>query len=553
MPSRKSETSETHTDSRRESLRRLSSLASLQALINPFARRRSNQTDASTAASSTSNLSISSTAANAPQIHKCSLISSSPLFPIQDELTEVPVPPVPTYTASRHGSYVCMPDDPIGGMPRSRTFSNLPLPTRAWRNNGMVGSKSHARLPSTVLAPTRLPTPPASTRRHSNMRPTPADAKPSVIKNRAKRSDTEPLLSVKRGQGGSSHVGRSTAFKENLTFSPVKPLPPMRVVDNKDFHGSSLPSRADANKTGEVDYSECTEHFLQSPSDFISSLPLPHYRQRSLVSFAQSSPAYRSARERPATPSASKPEPVQRWNSQPILSSITNRRNSRHDEILERRLMSAVLPVPPPPPPKTPLATQASTSGKLKKSLHHSMGHMRQASEQSPSLEHPSNKPRTTSPRKPPTANLPTHGTTLQIAHPEPVAYWCGRFAALNDRYRNEELSLHLNGPRRQSDSMHTPENNARRMRRALEHLHTSCVTVEAREAFAVFQAELAKWQGLPDLGRPFVVDVGRRILLGGIANTDGVGDDREGCSASEKRERSFMERLLGRGKKGEA
>lgn len=72
MPSRNIDSHETASasDSRRDSLRRLSSLASLQAL-NPFARRRSHNTENSLAASSSSNLSLASTLNNnAPQIHQ---------------------------------------------------------------------------------------------------------------------------------------------------------------------------------------------------------------------------------------------------------------------------------------------------------------------------------------------------------------------------------------------------------------------------------------------------------------------------------------------------
>jgi hypothetical protein len=151
MPSGKSESGEAPgSESRRSSLRRLSSIASFQAL-NPFSRRRSNATSDSTATSST--LSLASTANTNANTNNANQLttSSSQMFPSYDidEMSDVPMPPMPNYTttavtgagqggSSRRSSYICLPDDPIGGMPRSRTFSNLPLPTRARRNQGMV-------------------------------------------------------------------------------------------------------------------------------------------------------------------------------------------------------------------------------------------------------------------------------------------------------------------------------------------------------------------------------------------------------------------------------
>jgi len=542
MPSRKSESSETQAESRRTSLHRLSSIASFQAL-NPFSRRRSNHdAETSTAGSSASNLSLTSTSANAPVPHKTEPFSN------HDELTALPIPPVPTSAAPRRSSYICLPDDPIGGMPRSRTFSNLPLPVRTRRTTPMANSKSHPRLPSALLPTTRIPTPPMSSRRHSNTRLTPAEPKLGV-RHRVKRSDTEPLLPVNIGQV--SNIGRSTAFKENINNSPVRPLP-MYMMENRDFYGAALPSRAYACRHGWMDPSEGSEPLLH-PYEVPSLVPRAHYRHQSVAAFSQSSPTYRGARERQPTPGASKPEPVQRWNSQPVLTNVTNRRNSRHAEIKERRLMSEVQPVPPPPPPKTPLSAEALSGGK-RKSLSN---HLRQVSEQSPSLAALSTKPRAPSPHRssqivgllpdssPPPPTQPSFYT--YITNPEPVPYWAGRFSALNDRYRNEELLAHINSPKSSSDKMHTPEANMRRMRRALDYLHSLCATQEARESFVVFQLQFAALQNMPELGRPMVLNVPERIVLGSRCEDDGVG---EVGLMSEKREKSFMSRLLGRGRK---
>ncbi|KAK4956799.1 hypothetical protein LTR10_006327 [Elasticomyces elasticus] len=544
MPFRKSDCSDagSGSDPKRRSLQRLSSIASFQAL-NPFNRRRSNNTTTdSTINSSSSTLSLSSTAANAPQPQHLQS-SSSQLFSIEDEVTALPIPPVPASVQcnnNRRSSYICIPDDPIGGMPRSRTFSNLPLPTRARKNSAlsMAPSRSHARLPSAFLSSSRVPSPAASSRKHSISRPLPSTTELKAqqapqIRNRMRRSDTEPLLPLNADQV--SNMGRSTAFKENISLSPVKPLP---VYEDQEYYGSSPPASY-ANKHGWMDTGKGSEPLLQFDAcneNFNASHPYPHHT----ANFSYSSPAYR----RPSIPAAgliAPPQPVQRWNSQPILSNITNtttqRRNSRHGIIPERRLLSAVQPDPPAPPPKTPLTAEALTSGKVT-ALNKSTTQLPFSIEQkSPSWTDLVAKTRAPSPAR----------STGHITKAQPVVYWCARFSALNDRYRNDELLLHLGASKTESDKMHSAEANTRRMRRALEHLHSLCVTEEARESFVVFQLQFAACQGMPELGRPLVE--GRKIVLNASTGIEDAGGSGDG-GVAEKRKGTFMERLLGKGRR---
>ncbi|RMY56168.1 hypothetical protein D0863_13073 [Hortaea werneckii] len=559
MPSRPSDGSEAASEPRRTSLRRLSSLASLHAL-NPFARRRSNNsnpqhphphsrqhntdhTDNSIATSSTSNLSASSHVTRPSHS-----LQTEPFPPCEeDELTALPLPPAPSCATSRRSSYICLPDDPIGGMPRSRTLSHLPLPIRTRRQPSIANSKSHSRLPSTIhpssLLPgptstsTRIPTPPTSNRRYSNTRLTPSDPHPSFIRTRMRRSDTEPLLPVQVEQ---TNPGRHTAFKENITLSPVKPLP-LTMLNNKDLYGSALPSRAYASRHGWQGDTDGTQPLLQH-QHFGSAVPLSHTRQHSTATVTQSSPAYRSSRHRLSTPRIPSAQPVQRWNSQPVLTNITNRGSSKHGEVIERRLMTEVQPAPPPLPPKTPLSAEALETGKVK-NLSKSTTHLPRGSVQSPSLAALATKSR------PPSFNQSGH----EVYKSEPVAYWCGRFSAIADRYRNEELLAHLGSPRASSDQMHTPDANTRRMRRALEYLHSLCMTQEARESFVVFQLQFAALQGCPELGKPLALSVPERKIVmscrgDGAGGEGGLGG--ETGLISEKRERTFMDRLLGRARR---
>ncbi|KAI7463617.1 hypothetical protein KC351_g15813 [Hortaea werneckii] len=559
MPPRTSDGSEAASEPRRTSLRRLSSLASLHAL-NPFARRRSNNgnpqhghhhsrqhntdhTDNSVATSSTSNLSASSHVTRTSHS-----LQTEPFPPCEeDELTALPVPPAPSCSTSRRSSYICLPDDPNGGMPRSRTLSHLPLPIRTRRQPSIVNSKSHSRLPSTIhpssLLPgststsTRIPTPPTSNRRYSNTRLTPSDPRPSFIRNRMRRSDTEPLLPVQLEQ---PTPGRHTAFKENITLSPVKPLP-LTMLDNKDLYGSALPSRAYASRHGWQGDTDGTQPLLQH-QHFGSAIPLSHTRQHSTATITQSSPAYRSSRHRLSTPRVPSAQPVQRWNSQPVLTNITNRGNSKHGEVTERRLMTQVQLAPPPLPPNTPLSAEALETGKVK-SFSRSTTYLPRGSQQSPSLASLAAKSRLSS------FNQSGH----EVYKPEPVAYWCGRFSAIADRYRNEELLAHLGSPRASSDQMHTPDANIRRMRRALEYLHSLCMTQEARESFVVFQLQFAALQGCPELGKPLALSVPERKIVMSCRGDGAAGEGGFGGGSglmSEKRERTFMDRLLGRARR---
>ena len=277
MPSRKSGSSETTlADSRRTSLRRLSSIASFPTLFN---RRRPNNTTDHTGQSPSSNLSLSSsTVANAPDAGSTDFSTSTrSLLQHEDSISDLPSHPLPTQLPSRRSSYICLPDDPIGGMPRSRTFSNLPLPTRAKKTNSMVPSNSHSRLPSALLPSTRLPSPPTSTRKHSHTRLTSAETKQAPVRNRVKRSDTEPLLAVDAQQRAPSHLPRSTAFKENISLSPIRHLPALDMFHHhENSHDCSSPYHA--QRVWKESSSEASEPLL-SDSFSSSSPPLSRYAQ----------------------------------------------------------------------------------------------------------------------------------------------------------------------------------------------------------------------------------------------------------------------------------
>ena len=523
MPSRKSGSSDTAPDSRRSSLHRFSSIASFQAL---FTRRRSNNASSeASAAASSSNLSLLSTIANAPE-PQCAVASTN-ASQDEDSITALPqrpqpqpqphaAPSQPRQQTSRRSSYICLPDDPIGGMPRSRTFSNLPLPTRGKRTRAasIVPSKSHALLPSGFIPSTRLPSPPTSTRKHSHTRLASVENKLPLLRNRVKRSDTQPLLGV-NGQS-SSHLPRSTAFKENISLSPIKPLSALDLQEESDAY--SQPGHP----------------------ELLSSCSTPKDDQH---------PALRMSRESRSSPAYRHQQPIsgaeasfQRWNSQPVLTHpVSNRarRNSLHTEVKQSRLMSARQP--PTPPPKTPLtSSSALPSSKVKHANNHNI---RQLFEQTP-LPSRSTLSTTKSPSPPPQPS-----SLLHISAVEAPAYWSGRLCALVDRYRNEELPNNIGEfthtpSKAQTDKMHLPEANTARLRKAFEYLYSLCTTSEAKDSLMLFQGQFAAVWKLPELAVDVTRGSGRNTIVLGSRSTAVEG---EALTMSESRKVSFMDRLLGR------
>ena len=591
MPSRKSDASSDaalSNPSRRTSLRRLSSIASLQ---NLFTRRRSQHVADPAVASSSSDLSLaSSTLANA-SIPEHSACSTADRLQQVDSLTELPVAPPPSHLSTRRSSYICLPDDPIGGMPRSRTFSNLPVPARTKKTPAIVPpSRSHARLPSAYFPNTRLPSPPSSTRKHSRSRLMSAETRGQApVRTRMTRSDTEPLTGMAPLHPANS-VPRSTAFKENISLSPIKPLPALDMF-HQDKHRSNHYHPPGAWMSSSSDMGDVLSSSVSSTASNSTPPPSPiskyaNHPAIQMVRGHRSSPArplYRSLRDRPPTPGASSLNPVaqgapfQRWNSQSILTTRQNnnenskRTNSKHHgEIKQTRLMST-RQAPTPPPPKTPVIMQGIAAGSKMKGANNSAsaGHVRQASEHTPS------QPRSEQ------SSIPLPAGHLRVSGYEPPAYWAGRLSALADRYRNEELASLVQGaispptsttsgstasssnsrgaashlsfsslgsgtaatltPKAQTDKMHTPEASTARFKRALDHLNTLCATQEARDSLYAFQTQSSGMMHLPELRPPKLV-----LHLGDSNNTtqEGAGV----AMMSESRKASFMDRLLGRG-----
>lgn len=594
MPSRKSQGSD---DSGRPSLPRLSSIASFQAL-NPFHRRRShNATDTSNATSS-SKMSTSTSRATSidPRSVNVSVASIQQDCAL-DSQPQGKTNPMPDVPASRRADYMHLPDEQqASNIPRSRTFSNLPLPSRMKKPTTMASSKSHTRLPSIIRPPSRIPSPPVSSRRHVNIGVGGTSAIGRVhISKQLQRSDTMPLLQVDTEQVCATP--RSVTFKENVGFSPANSTPKTSWKDS--FRIPLTPAKKLTCSDDWLDSRESLGGQIPQPQESMTSLPLsryaahPAFRSKPYLS----SPAFKPSAERLPTPGA----PVQRWASQPVLVPQFNPRHSTHGEIKQTRLLSTRAP-PTPPPPQTPIIAPQLGSTPARPRTINNASHIRQQSEQSPvivfssstSTSYPQAPPPSTATTAPPSrASTPPEGTIS--THEEP-AYWAGRFSALNDRYRNEDLHNHFtntstrSGPKSQSQDMHSPGATTARQRRALEHLHGLCTTEEAMSGFLIFQLYIAQHLTSSELGRtctnvhPILLAQQERerewrervereretlawerralqlgegseprtpVALGAVGGEDAGGvSGGSGAGRSEGRKASFMERLLGRRKR---
>jgi len=368
------------------------------------------------------------------------------------------------------------------------------------------------------------------------------------VRNRMKRSDTMPLLPLNTGQ--MTNLPCPTAFKENMSLSPIRPRPELDQFEEVDY-SSSLPA---GSYMEDQAWDQTSPTTLPREPSFSGALPVTAYTgnspSRDEFNF-YSEPPYQPKRAFPPRSSSfAKPVPVQRsWNSQPVLTNMTNTTNNRasgHHEIRQTRLLSA-RQAPTPPLSRSSISVQelgapatlvrgASVSRSVHQNLRRSSTHTLLS-----------------------TSITPQHAAG-QISVAEPSAYWCGRVSALIDRYRNEDLAASLDNTNSKSetDKFHSPATNTARLRRALEHLHSLCVTDEARESFVRFQMNFASMQHLPELSRPIkprnlappIAPIRATPYAGGFEVERNHAVVIGGAAKSGARKMSLLDRMLGRREK---
>ncbi|KAI9846791.1 MAG: hypothetical protein M1837_003640 [Sclerophora amabilis] len=144
-----------------------------------------------------------------------------------------------------------------------------------------------------------------------------------------------------------------------------------------------------------------------------------------------------------------------------------------------------------------------------------------------------------------------------QIKGRQTFSYWCGRFSALNDRFRSEELDIEILSPQIFEDCSEDNEDNndndkitaaedekakqarermsrsrnmgrdERRIRRVFLHLYSLCSTEEARESLMAFQQAYVKHERDGAVAQAAGASLGTRPgLLGRIMGKKTSGKD---------------------------
>ncbi|QIW95022.1 hypothetical protein AMS68_000540 [Peltaster fructicola] len=483
-----SEASSEGSHSSFSSMKRLSSLSSLHQLL-PFSRSRRTTID-----TNDSNPPIQPSPAESHEEKR-----------ILEEVSHNsrPAPPHAYGGFLRKSNYASVPDSASAGLPRRKTFSNLPLPVKSRKQAAHTASVQ----PIPSLTASRFSAPSEPSRRHLSHKS--VNNTSGRHGSKLPRSDTEPLL-VGKGKGA---VSLAQMLKENVpVFSKSRAGPP----GFDDLFASSVVSN-DSDTTSIISRGRTRSRLPREPS-FHGVLP-------------NSSPSLKGKQvDRTAEFFLGQPQSqvpfAQRWNSQPNLFGRSQKTES-------------IRPHPTPPPSVLP-----SFSHQLTRSL---LG-------ESPFTK-PLGKLDESEVFQAGEDTTPYSPSLQAVSAAEPLAYWAGRLSTLQDRAKDQETKRYFAKLDEEFQMRHGPDKvyenaiSTVLTRKALESLYDCCVTSEARESFVLFQLQYAALLGDPELARPigrtkpFVLK-SRQLDLGKVpSNTP--------SPSSSSRSVSFVKRLLGRGKRG--
>lgn len=254
-------------------------------------------------------------------------------------------------------SYISLPEEPPqpASLPRSRTFSNLPPSAKTLPSpSSLPKSQSHMMLPLSRIPTPCKPTSSRSATRFSSA--TKGILKPGRPKSLV-RSDTEPLLT-----STTPRTSRATAFKENLSISPVKRLPKMELFDEE------------------------VEDLLPKPLQPTTTNSVTRRRANTT---AVTTPGASPLKPRRLSERVPTPPTVRRGYSHPIVPTANNKKVSYGTEIKQRQLLSARQPPTPPPHrgplPETPVTSASALQHRLKAA--NNSGPIRKERELSPCSE----------------------------------------------------------------------------------------------------------------------------------------------------------------------
>ena len=310
-------------NNRKASIRRLGSFANLT--FNPFNRRKSGHIPDATAVVSSNN------ATSVPPLPPATPQTSSDEFalPVRRDFDFTRSAHQTAVLRDRRRSYIPLADENRHALPKSRTMSNLPLPTK------MKAPATAPKPRSTVALPlTRIPTPPRLDSK-ARLMPTPKGILKTGKVMGLQRSDTEPLLGLHDPTG-------TQAFKENMALNPVMKLPEMQA--DEDTHMYPIAHLTPGQSTWYND---------QLP--FARATPVTAFRPSRILRrpVAHSSPITNPAYRRPSTPGHLTCRP-----SQSVLGSISNNvgcKKSSYGEDIKQHQLLTPRHAPTPAPPATPM------------------------------------------------------------------------------------------------------------------------------------------------------------------------------------------------------
>jgi hypothetical protein len=346
----------------------------------------------------------------------------------------------------RRQTYVPLSEEPLPALPKSRTFSNLPL-TR---------NRNNSKPPVSMKPPSRIPTPVMG----SNAKTRLASATKSILKvgNRRGlvRSDTEPLLEPHRTHNVPSLVkplGENVSLDVNTSGTNMMPIQlpevPLRPLNTnaRAFHAVRSPQTPDCQTSKHPPRRDSLQP--PTPRTPVSTVHLGRFAQ---------SPATVTAKPRRQTMITADAIPLH------SLYDKEKQRSSFSSGIQSHRLLT---------PHAAPTLSPSSCP-----------------------------RPSSTYHRREDSANKINLASDI-VTSAQSTAYWSGRLMAQFDQRRNEQLQARVG---RSELGLTYPEND---INLCLRELQKRCVTEAAKLSFAMFKARVYVKAGTLGTARGVVEESG--------------------------------------------
>lgn len=333
----------------------------------------------------------------------------------------------------RRETYMAVSDEPVPALPKSRTFSNLPMTRRRNNSKPPVSMKP---LPS-IKPPSRIPTPSMGSTAKTRL----ASATKSILKvgNRRGlvRSDTEPLLESHRSHGipisaGSLKENEALGASTSTTKTVSIQLPEVPLYSLETSVRSFNPIRRPQTPADQTPKHPTRRDSLQPPTPRTPATTVPSGK------FAQT-PITVIAKPRRRTMLPADVIPLY------TLCDKEKQRSSFSSEIQTHRFLT---------PRAAPTLSASSCP-----------------------------RPSATYLQPDDSANKTNHASDI-VTSAQSTAYWSGRLMSQFDQRRNEQLQARVGN----SELLTYPEND---INACLRELQKKCVTEVAKLSFAMFKARV--------------------------------------------------------------